>query len=242
MAKKTGFLVLLLLLTGFSSEAQKGVTTFGLQYKPIIPNRFIGTYKQDFNEAQLTSFIQQKIGHSFGGVIRQGLSRNVSFETGLNITHRNFGLDFSIADSSYAKTGKVGVVSYEIPASCLVYIQLSDKLFINTSLGSSLTIFTSNVYKQIPIAGSETFRMEGAYKSKIQGALIANLGFEFRSRQSGYFYLGTSYHLPFAPIITMAMSYEYPGGDVVSIANVRGSYLTVDLRYFFHERPEVKNQ
>ena len=31
------------------ASAQKGITTFGLQYKPIIPNRFIGTYQQDFN-------------------------------------------------------------------------------------------------------------------------------------------------------------------------------------------------
>ncbi|MBI3133395.1 MAG: hypothetical protein HYZ14_01860 [Bacteroidetes bacterium] len=237
-------LLIVFFLLGFlgTTCAQKGVTTFGLQYKPIIPNRFIGTYQQDFNEAQLQSSIQQKLGHSFGGVIRHGFTKNLSFETGLNITYRNFGLNFSVPDSGYAKTSSVSVVSYEVPLSCLVYIQLSDKWFINTSLGSALTIFTSDVYKPIPIVGKESFRMEGAYQNKIQGALLANVGFEFRSRKSGYYYIGTSYHLPFAPIITMAMSYEYDGGDVVSISNVRGSYLTLDFRYFFHERPEADNQ
>jgi hypothetical protein len=219
--------------------AQKGVTTFGLQYKPIVPNRFIGMYRQEFNEAQLISSVNQKIGHCFGGVVRHGLTKNISLETGINLTRRNFGLDFSIPDSSYAATGKVGVVSYDIPLSCLIYIQLSQRWFINTSLGSSMTLFTSNVFKSVPIVGVETFRMEGAYKSKVQGALLANVGCEFRTREKGYFYLGSSYHLPYTPIMTMAMSYEYEGGDVVSIANVRGSYLTVDFRYFFHERPEA---
>jgi len=233
--------ILFLALSLQMATAQKGVTTFGLQYKPIIPNRFIGTYRQDFNQDQLVSFVQQKLGHSFGGVVRQGINRNLSFETGLNLTHRNFGLDFSIPDSNYAQTGKVSVVSYEIPISCLVYIQLSDRWFINTSLGAAFTIFSSNVRVQLPIDGTaETFRMEGAYKNKLQGALLGNVGFEYRTRQSGYFYFGTSYHLPFAPIITMAMSYEYHNSNVLSIANVQGSYLTLDFRYFFHERPQGK--
>jgi hypothetical protein len=222
---------------GFS---QKGVTTFGLQYKPLIPNRFIGTYTQDFNEAQLVSSIQQKLGHSFGGIVRTGINNTISFETGLVYTQRNFDLFFELPDSGYSGTDDVGVVSYEIPVSCLVYIRLGKSLYMNTSLGTAITLFPSSVHKPVPILAGEYFLMEGAYKNKIQGALLANLGFEYRTKQSGYFYFGTSYHMPYAPIMTFAMSYEYPGGDVVSIANVRGSYLTVDFRYFFYEKPEER--
>ncbi len=237
MIIKNGILFLLLVCANLTF-AQKGVATFGLQYRPIIPNTMIGMYKQDFNQDQLISSVKQKFGHSFGGVVRYGLTKNISMETGLNLTQRNFKLDFSVPDSAYNETGKTGMVSYEIPLSCLVYIQLSDRWYINTSLGPSLTLFTSNIAKQVPISGSEFFRFEGAYKSKVLGAVNANVGFEFRSRSSGYFYIGSSYHLPFTPIMTMAMSYEFDGGDVVSIANIRGSYLTVDLRYFFNERAE----
>lgn len=238
MRYKLKLIFCLLMLMSFKASAQKGVTTFGLQYKPIIPNRFIGTYEQDFSEDQMIASIRQKIGHSFGGVVRHGLNKNLSFETGINLVHRNFGLNFSVPDSSYERSGVVSVVSYEIPVSCLVYIQLGDKLFMNTSLGAAMTMFPSDVSKSIPIEGGDYFKMEGAYKSKIQGAMIANFGFEYRTRESGYFYLGTSYYLPFSPIITMAMSYEYAGGKVLNIQNVRGSYLTVDLRYYFHEKPE----
>jgi len=223
-----------------NSFSQKGVTTFGLQYKPIIPNRFIGMYEQDFDSAQFFSTVKQRMGHSFGGVIRYGLTKNLSFETGLNLTYRNFGLAFSVPDSGYVGNEKLSVVSYEIPLTCLIYIQLSDALFINTSLGSAITLFPSSVSVPSPITNGEYFLQEGAYRNKIQGALLANVGFEYRTKQKGYFYLGTSYHLPFTSIMTFAMSYEYSGGKVVVIDNIRGSYLTVDLRYFFHEQPEKR--
>jgi hypothetical protein len=238
MILRRAFFLSVLVMSSLSLNAQKGVATFGLQYKPIIPNRFIGTFEEDFSAEQMTASIRQKIGHSFGGVVRYGFTDNLSFETGINLTHRNFGLNFAIPDSSFAGTGDVSVVSYEVPVSCLVYIRLGDQLFMNTSLGAALTMFTSDVSVPVTIPNGDYFLMEGAYKSKVQGAFIANFGFEYRTRKSGYFYLGTSYHLPFAPIMTMALSYEYSGGDVVSIQNVRGSYLTLDLRYFFNERPE----
>lgn len=223
-----------------SSFAQKGITTFGLQYKPIIPNRIIGTYTQDFDTNQFFSSIQQRLGHSFGGVIRIGINKTISLETGLNFTQRNFGLNFSVPDSGYVGKGKLGVVSYEIPLSCLIYIQLSKTWFINTSLGSSLTLYPSDVRVTVPIKGAEIFKQEGAYRNKLQGALIANIGFEYRTKQKGYFYVGSSYNLPYSKMMTFAMSYEYPGGKVVARDNVRGSYLTLDLRYFFNERPVEK--
>ncbi len=238
MKRRIFLLLSTVLLSSFFSFGQKGVTTFGLQYKPIIPNRMIGTFEQDFSAEQMIASIRQKIGHSFGGVVRYGFTDNLSFETGINLTHRNFGLNFAIPDSSFEGKGDVSVVSYEIPVSCLVYIRLSDQLFMNTSLGAAMTFFPSNVSVPVLIPNGDYFLMEGAYKSKMQGAFIANFGFEYRTRSAGYFYIGTSYHLPFAPIMTMALSYEYSSSDVLSIQNVRGSYLTLDLRYFFNERPE----
>jgi len=241
--KKIGFIVFILVCCmNLNSHCQKGVTTFGLQYKPIIPNRFIGTYEQRFDTAQFFSSIQQKMGHSFGGVIRIGLTKNISIETGLNLTYRNFDLNFSVPDSGYVGEEKLRVVSYEIPLSCLIYIQLSKSLYVNTSLGAAMTLFSSDVHELVPIAGNEYFLQEGAYRSKVQGALLANVGFEYRTRDKGYFYFGTSYHLPFTPIMTFAMSYEYPPGKRLVIDNVLGSYLTLDFRYFFHEKPATREQ
>jgi len=239
---RKNLLILLLSLLGSSLHGlgQKGITTFGIQYKPIIPNSLIGTFKQDFNEGILISSVKQKVGHSFGMVVRVGLTDKISIETGINYTQRKFNLDFAIPDSGYTAQNTVGVVSYEIPVSGLIYVRLGDDIYMNSSLGVAMTLFPSDVrtYTDIPDVANSYFQQEGAYRSKLQGAAIANLGFEYRTKKAGYFYLGASYHLPFTPIMTFAMSYEYDNTKVLSIDNIHGSYLTLDLRYFFHEKKE----
>ena len=68
------------------------------------------------------------------------------------------------------------------------------------------------------------------------------LSFEvLRKYEKSVFFIETSYHLPFSPIMKFAMSYEYSGGNVVKIDNVIGSYLTLDFRYFFNEKPDPSN-
>lgn len=232
------YILFLLLFSMMPVFGQKGVTTFGIQYKPIIPNRFIGTYEVPFAKDQFQATVRQKWGHCAGGIVRIGLSKNISLETGINFTARNFDLDFEVPDSGYAETGDVRVISYEIPLSGLVYIRLADQWFMNTSLGAAMTYFPSDVrtYTEINSQG-ELFQQEGAYRSKVQGAALANIGFEYRTKSKGFWYLGASYHLPFTSIMTFAMSYEYNNASdaVVDIQNIRGSYLTLDLRYFFHE-------
>lgn len=219
--------------------SQQGITTFGLQYKPIIPNRLVGFYEQPFNKDQLQSTVKQKWGHCLGGVIRIGLTDMISLETGINFTRRNFNLFFSVPDSGYSAKNDVAVVSYEIPLSGLIYIRISDEWYVNTSLGAAMTFFPSDVrtYTEIEAQG-ELFQQEGAYRSKVQGAVLANFGFEYRTKSKGYWYLGASYHLPFTPIMTFAMSYEYNNhnDNVVAIDNISGSYLTADIRYFFNEK------
>lgn len=111
---------------------------------------------------------------------------------------------------------------------------------MNTSLGASLTAYPSDVKTVNPIGINERFQQEGAYRSKVQGAALANVGWEYRTKSSGTFYLGASYHLPFIPIMTFAMSYEFEGGPMVARDNIRGSFLTLDLRYYFHEKKEDK--
>lgn len=226
-------------LLGVSSAfGQKGVTTFGLQFKPIIPNRLVGTYAQAFDQPPFRSTVTQTRGYSSGMKVRVGLTEVISLETGIHFTRRNFQLDYALADSGYAAQGDVSVISYGIPLSGLVYIRLAEQLYMNVSLGTGLSFFPSDVKTGIPIGVGKYFRQKGAYRSKAQGNLLANFGVEYRTRSKGTWYIGSSYHLPFSPIMTFAMSYEYEGGSLVMRDNIRGSYLTLDLRYFFHERKE----
>lgn len=227
------------LIVSVNAQAQKGSAKFGMLYKPIIPNRLIGYYEQDFNKDPFQSTVKQKFGHSLGMQIRIGLTNVISLETGLSFTQRNYQLNYSHADSGYAAKGQVRIVSYEIPVSGLVYIRLGDDLYMSAALGSALTFFPSDVRTFEPITSNERFQQEGAYYSKVQGAMLANLGFEYRSKKSGTFYLGASYHLPFKPIMAFAMSYEYGNSNLVSYGNISGSYLTADIRYYFNEKKDT---
>lgn len=227
---------------GFSSLGQKGVTTMGIQYKPIVPNRYIGTFEQSFNADNFKSTVTQTIGHSFGMIVRQGVTKNISFETGIEITQRKFNLAFAVEDSGYSATNRVGFVSYEIPLKGLIFIRLGEQLFMNTAIGASFNYFPSDVHVQTPIKVGEYFLQEGARLNRVQGAMLANIGFEYRTKEKGYFYIGSSYNLPFAPVVTFAMSYEYGGGKKLAIDNIRGSYLTLDFRYYFHERPNSEQK
>ncbi|MFN5371602.1 MAG: hypothetical protein ACK5B6_09090, partial [Bacteroidia bacterium] len=72
-------------------------------------------------------------------------------------------------------------------------------------------------------------------------SLIANVGAEYRSEKSGYFYVGCSLNRPFSPIYKSVIDYVI-NNQVVhnAFADLRGAYLTVDFRYFFHEDPARK--
>ena len=233
------FLILsILILSSSASLGQEGSTIFGLQYKPIIPNRIIGTFEQDFSADQLTAGIRQRLGHSYGALVRHGFTDMFALEVGINYNFRKFALDWAVPDSGYAAESNVRVVSYEMPVMGLVFIQLGKQLWMDAAIGSSLTFFSSDVQVFEPITVGEYFLQEAAYNSKVQGAFLANLGFEYRTKKSGFFHFGASYHLPYAPIMNWAMSYEHTSGQSLSVQRLRGSYLTLDLRYFFAENKD----
>jgi hypothetical protein len=71
---------------------------------------------------------------------------------------------------------------------------------------------------------------------------LATLGFEWRTK-SQIVYLGGIYHRPFNDIELVMPKVELILIQRRVIYPVSGNYLTIDLRYFFHEDPErqIKN-
>ena len=109
------FLYLLLCVATLNTSAQERVTTFGIQLKPIIPVEFFNAGKQEQRENGIEYLNQPKLGMSFGMVIRKGLTKNISIETGLNFLKRNFDLTINDPDSSFSGTSDFSIVNYEIP-------------------------------------------------------------------------------------------------------------------------------
>ena len=232
---RISILILLIIYFTSNANAQDGVVTVGFQVKPIFSNEFFKTGPESGTLGTFSSTITPQSGYCAGMVIRRGFTQKLSLETGINFVRRNYKIE--IIDTNLNITDKFKFVGYEIPVSALVYIRLGEKLFMDASLGGSFDFFPSDIATE-----DEIYYQSGQRPRWVNMALISNLGFEWRTENSGYFYLGASFHRPFdfifaslAQLKTMNIS-NYVRNDIA------GNYLTVDLRYFFHEDPLKKQR
>lgn len=225
-------------LLPFILLAQKDVTTFGIQIKPIIPSNYLGTGPVSESKSGVDFSINPQTGYSFGMLIRQGFTDQISLEFGINYTKRNYDLTIEDSKNSFKGESDFSYVIYEFPIQGLVYIRLSEELFMNVAMGGALDILPTNWKSNDYYFGHLSHRT-----SWIIPALLANVGFEYRTYRSGYLYLGASFHRPFMDITradVKYVQYEHKTQNTIVGMFMNGNYLTVDLRYFFHENPQRK--
>ena len=234
-------LFLILFVPGFLFQvavAQEKVVTAGIQFKPIFSSEFFNTGSQDATSGNVNFEISPGSGYCLGMVIRRGFSNTISLETGINYVKRNDDISINDPDSAFSIDSDFGIVGYEIPVQGLVFIQLSDEIFMDVSMGFSFDFYPSDVR-----TSGTNFAHYSARRSWFSPSLLANLGWEYRTEKSGYFYLGASFHRPFNFTYTSIIQYQnrelpYPEGKM----ELNGNYLTVDIRYFFHSDPEKRKK
>jgi hypothetical protein len=128
----------------------------------------------------------------------------------------------------------VRFIGYEIPALAMVYIRLGERSWMNNALGFSFDLYPSDAER-----AQEYSRVYMARRDWKQVGLVANIGVEYRTYKSGWFYLGATYHRPFGDIAQAEFTwYDRLNFGTVISAGIPGSYLTADLRYFFHNDPD----
>lgn len=236
--------ILCTLTVNSQKSTEKIPTYFGIQIRPVFPTQFIGeseTFFQQNNPERIYAWtnIIQKTGYSYGATVRVGLTRLIALETGINLTHRKFDLTMSVPDSALYGTNSLELVTYDIPINALFYIKLSDQWYSNASLGLALNFFTRNI-KTTTYVSEETYFTHTGYLNKSMGLdFNANFGFEFRTKKSGFFYLGGSGRVPFKPIFTLVAEYRDQGNVSSFYADIDGSFLSADFKYFF---PNIRNK
>ena len=228
-------IVVISLLCASKSHSQENITTVGFQLKPIIETGIIGDGSFLVDQTPLTVQVNPETGMSFGMVIRRGITQSVSFETGINRVTRNFKYVFRDEEIGYEESLDFGYINYEIPIKALVFVQLGDKLFLNNSLGPSIDMYASDVTSGDVFLQQVTRR--GAW---VKIALEANLGLEYRTRKSGYIYLGATYHNPFSDVARSSIRYRDDISERYVTFDLDGGYLTLDIKYYFNEPPERK--
>lgn len=230
----------LLTMTAFAQVKKVAPPSyFGLHVRTVFPTQFIGTNTLELEQDGFFSTVSQRVGYSFGGTVRVGLTELIAIETGINFTQRYYDINFSVPDSNVSGTGGFGFIEYDIPVNALFYIKLSDKWYANASMGAALNFKPSNVQTFEQPFGFHTFIYTGLLRSKFGVDGMANFGFEFRTEKQGFFYLGGSARVPFAPLFDLIASYEWQGLSNTTFGELDGSFLSIDLKYFF---PNVRNR
>lgn len=219
-------LLALLFCLPFLLRAQPRTTALGLTYRPIFPVNFLGTGPDESVVNGVDIKTGLTTGFSGGMIIRRGLTDLLSMEFGINYTKRTYGVD--ITDSGYAASSPYRIIGYELPVSLLAFIQLGENMYMNASLGAGLDAFASSVR-----VANEAFEQIAVKNHTVNPALNANLGWEYRTYQSGIIYVGATYHRPFTEIYTSIVNYRNNGKDISSRTQITGTYLTADLRYYF---------
>lgn len=230
-----------LFFLGFSFEglSQKDIITYGIQIKPIIPvSYFTGQSIKTDSLGSLENEISTKPGYSFGMVIRRGFTNTIAMEYGINYVRRNQHI-YLRENGNEIDYADFGYVSYEIPIQGLFYAKLSEELYINGAGGLSFNFFASGVESD---GVNDLIRHYSTKERYLDLAVLSNLGFEYRTKEKGYFYIGSSLHLPFHHIANTHIKYD--DGSTTHRFNhkLRGSYLTLDFRYFFAETTKVKKR
>ncbi len=235
--------IFLFLLVFKLGSAQEHVTTLGVQFKPMISSKFFGTTAETVQNGDLSLDFNPRFGINFGMIIRKGLTKNWSLETGINLVQRNYSIQFNHPILDKPETLNFRFIGYEIPLQGMIYVRLGQKLFMNASGGFSVDMYPTDVESQSD-SRRDTLRFDfyqTTYKNRwVQFSVLANYGFEYRSKESGYFYLGATFHRPFSDIALTAARFELNTYPTRVEFPISGSYLTVDFRYFFPEDPERK--
>jgi hypothetical protein len=216
----------------YKQKDHKYQSFFGVQVKPIVPLHVFGTGPVTLSEDGFTAEITPVFSNSFGAVIRAGISDQMAIETGINMVKRNYRTHYALPDSGLAAMTSLSIVNYDIPLNLLVYVKINQKLFMNASFGFSTIFLPSNV-RAYEENYPHYFITEGLRKNWFQLALNANFGVEYRTEKNGSFYLGTSFQNPFSSFFIVATAYKYKAINRPVYGEMRGTYITFDVKYFF---------
>ncbi|MFM7015049.1 MAG: hypothetical protein ACKOX3_01865 [Bacteroidota bacterium] len=239
--KKSVVLFVFFSLIKLSLLGQINTTQFGFCYRPIFSSSYFRTGPKDFENNNIYYTLAQHSGYSTGVLVRRGITKKLTFESGILYVKRNY--DLTIKDTNDIYKSDFSIIGYEIPLSALIYIQLDPKIWMSASMGGSIDIFPSDIFTYEP-----TYMLQfSARKSKINAGVLANLGWEYRNGKKGTYYFGASYHRSISTIYdTMVEYYEQRDfgklPDSKGKTTLQGDYLTFDLRFYFHENPDKKTK
>lgn len=226
-------LTAILSLATLSASAQRGAITAGIQLKPIIPSNIFNIGNNNLSNNVMDLNITPRMGFSYGGVIRIGITERLSIETGMHYIGRNYLIEANAHNVLSQDRAQFRYVNYELPIQGMVFVRIGERLYMNTALGFSLNFWPSNVES---LGDFRRIKHTTLRKGKTTYSFIGNLGFEYRTQKIGYIYAGISLHNPLSRISSITyVAYEDArlGINEEFDTQLRGDFLSIDFRFLF---------
>ncbi len=214
--------------------------SFGIQFRPLVPNSLVDFAEVTESSDTLIATWNPRTSLNFGMVVRFGITPAFSIESGINLVRRNYTIQVESPTEKVESELRYAFVGYEVPIQALYYVRLTDQLWMNASGGVSIDMYPSDVFSTSSAVRDTIFYDFEQYTGRrgwVQMAVQANYGFEWRTKDKGYFYLGATYHQPFTAMAWSETIIDWQGGIHRLTTELTGNYFTLDLRYFFHEPP-----
>jgi len=115
------------------------------------------------------------------------------------------------------------------------------------AMGTAFNFFASDVIRL-----ERTYNFQGYKPAWVRLGILGNVGFEWRTKESGYFYLGATWHQVPSEIMRTEVNYyrqstaENGAGQFENVGRQRdfldGTYFSIDLRYFINPTVEKKSK
>jgi hypothetical protein len=235
MYKKT--LIVLISFLGFQNLiAQDNGFIGGFQLKTILGSQVFGNAPIVNETDEFNISIQQQFGYSFGMTIRKQFTPILAVESGLRFTQRNYTTTIDSNLVSYSDEIDTRIIAYEIPIKAMVRLRASDNSFFNVSLGGEIDLYPSDVF-----ATNNEWQIQITRRSWIQGAFVANLGWEINPIDYGTFYVGFSYNQPFVDPYSANVG---AANSTFATNNIRlnGAFFALDFRYYFEVKKDTRKK
>lgn len=221
---------------GQKRKKERFPSYFGIVAAPVIPNNFIGAVHTEIQDStgSMTTDFHNKWGFTFGATIRIGLTKNISLETGISQVRRIYNVGVSIPDSNIFDSQKLAFINYDIPLNALFYVKMTERWYMDASLGLSITHYPSDVQDSMLPAAKKAIFVQGRRTERTYFAFNAGIGTEFRTDKAGTFFLGFGAKVPFKPPLFGATIYRQSGTgkQLTSFSPIDAGYFTIDFRYF----------
>jgi hypothetical protein len=207
---------------------------FGFQYRLVLPMQQMQSGLQQFADSILQTELTPNNGYTFGGVLRYGLTDLISLETGLYYNQRNFSINSTRTDSALSVSQRLRFVQFEIPIQGNIGIQLSRKIYANAALGGAILYKPSSVATYVNPSDKHEFRQVGLVEinKKLGFDLRASIGFEYRNKKLGVYYLGGTAFVQLQPAFVLLSQYQYVNFKQTAYGEVSASGFGLDFKYF----------